>query len=98
MALFSCLVFLILYLPLFVILSSNFIMNIICLFVAIYFVNIIGFYILISKNYHLEVFSVILSILLYIIFICFTYFPIHNFLFYDYSMSKYGVDKYVLAK
>lgn len=92
MSFIGCFFFLIIYLPLFIALSHNFIVDIICLFITIYFVNVIGFYILNSSNYHLNNIGIVCSFLLYCAFAYFTYFPIHNFLFYDFSTSKYGIN------
>lgn len=87
-------IFLIIYLPIYHFTGSVFILNIIVLFISIYFVNIISFYILNLRPLHKEVIGVIGTILIYILFGIFTYYPPFNDLFFDKNNNKYGINIY----
>lgn len=89
-------IFLIIYLPIYHFTGSVFILNIIVLFISIYFVNIISFYVLKFRPLHKEVLSIIGIILIYILFGILTYFPLENDLFLDKVENKYGINIYEL--
>ena len=92
----SILIFLIIYLPIYHFTGSVFILNIIVLFISLYFVNIISFYILSLRPLHKEVLSIIGIILVYILFGILTYYPPRNYLFFDKLEKKYGINIYEL--
>ena len=92
----SILIFLIIYLPVYHFTGSVFILNIIVLFISLYFVNIISFYILSLRPLHKEVLSIIGIILVYILFGILTYYPPRNYLFFDKVEKKYGINIYEL--
>lgn len=92
----SIIIFLIIYLPIYHFTGSVFILNLIVLFISIYFVNIISFYILKLSPLHKEVISIIGIILVYILFGILTYFPPENYLFLDKVENKYGINIYEL--
>lgn len=90
----SIIIFLIIYLPIYHFVGSTFILNIIVLFISIYFVNIIGYYVLKFRPLHLEIIGVIGIILIYILFGLLTYFPPYNYVFFDKVENKYGLNIY----
>ena len=93
---FSIIIFLIIYLPIYHFTGSVFILNLIILFISIYFVNIISFYILRLRPLHKEIISIIGIILVYILFGILTYYPPSNYLFLDPVENKYGINIYEL--
>lgn len=88
----SVFIFLIIYLPLFMVFGENFIINIVVLFISIFLSVKIGFNVLERKKYNLEFLSVVLIIMIYILFGFLTYYPLKNFLFLDPSSGKYGIN------
>lgn len=97
MALLSIIIFLIIYYPIYMLIGESFILNIICLFVTIYFVSIISYNIMNSKYIKYGSFIGILGIILiYTIFGLLTYFPLKNKLFLDSKDNKYGINIYVV--
>lgn len=96
-SIFSIFVYLIIYLPVFVIFGNNLIFDIILLFLVIIGSQILQLYILKKEASDYTNFSIIMIILIYIIFGFLTYFPPRNFMFYDYSENKYGRNIYVLG-
>ena len=93
----SIFVYLIIYLPVFVLFGNNLIFDIILLFLVIIGSQILQLYILKKEASDYTNFSIIMIILIYIIFGFLTYFPPRNFMFYDYSENKYGRNIYVLG-
>lgn len=92
----SIVIFLIIYLPIYHFTGSIFILNLIVLFISIYFVNIISYYILSLRILHKELLGVVGTILLYIIFGILTYNPPFNYIFFDKMENKYGINIYEL--
>ncbi len=92
----SIIIFLIIYLPIYHFTGSVFILNLIVLFISIYFVNIISYYILNLRPLHKEILSIIGIILLYIIMGILTYSPPENYIFLDTVENKYGINIYEL--
>ena len=92
----SIIIFLIIYLPIYHFTGSVFILNLIVLFISIYFVNIISYYILNLRPLHKEILSIIGIILLYIIMGILTYSPPENYIFLDTVEKKYGINIYEL--
>lgn len=92
----SIVIFLIIYLPIYHFTGSIFILNLIVLFISIYFVNIISYYILSLRILHKELLGVVGIILLYIIFGILTYNPPFNYIFFDKMENKYGINIYEL--
>ena len=90
----SIVIFLIIYLPIYHFTGSIFILNLIVLFISIYFVNIISYYILSLRILHKELLGVVGIILLYIIFGILTYNPPFNYIFFDKMENKYGINIY----
>ena len=92
----SVIIFLIIYLPIYHFTGSVFILNLIVLFISLYFVNIISFYILQLRPLHKEILSIIGIILVYILFGILTYYPPENYIFFDKVEKKYGINIYEL--
>ena len=92
----SIIIFLIIYLPIYRFTGSIFILNLIVLFISLYFVNIISYYILALRDLHKELLGIVGIILLYIIFGILTYNPPFNYIFFDKMENKYGINIYEL--
>ena len=92
----SIIIFLIIYLPIYHFTGSIFILNLIVLFISLYFVNIISYYILALRYLHKELLGIVGIILLYIIFGILTYNPPFNYIFFDKMENKYGINIYEL--
>lgn len=92
----SIIIFLIIYLPIYHFTGSVFILNIVVLFISLYFVNVVSYYILNFSPFHKEVLGVVGIILLYIIFGILTYNPPYNYIFFDKVENKYGINIYEL--
>ena len=92
----SIIIFLIIYLPIYHFTGSIFILNLITLFISLYFVNVISYYILNLRPLHKEILAIIGVILLYIIFGILTYNPPYNYIFFDKVENKYGINIYEL--
>ena len=92
----SIIIFLIIYLPIYHFIGSIFILNLIVLFISLYFVNIISYYILALRDLHKELLGIVGIILLYIIFGILTYNPPFNYIFFDKMENKYGINIYEL--
>ena len=92
MCFLSIIVFIIVYYPIYLVLSSSFLFNIICLFITIYFVSVVGYYIM--KQSHIKygfVIGIVGIIFLYVLFGLLTYFPIKNNLFVDPRYNACGL-------
>ena len=92
----SIIIFLIIYLPIYHFTGSIFILNLIVLFISLYFVNIISYYILALRDLHKELLGIVGIILIYIIFGILTYNPPFNYIFFDKMENKYGINIYEL--
>lgn len=92
----SIIIFLIIYLPIYHFTGSIFILNLIVLFISLYFVNIISYYILSLRDLHKELLGIVGIILIYIIFGILTYNPPFNYIFFDKMENKYGINIYEL--
>lgn len=92
----SIIVFLIIYLPIYHFTGSVFILNLIVLFISIYFVNVISYYILGLRPLHKESLSICGIVLVYIIMGILTYNPPENYIFFDKMENKYGINIYEL--
>lgn len=92
----SIIIFLIIYLPIYHFIGSIFVLNLIVLFISLYFVNIISYYILALRDLHKELLGIVGIILLYIIFGILTYNPPFNYIFFDKMENKYGINIYEL--
>ncbi len=87
-------IYLLLYLPLYFIFKENMFISISLILIVFAITQYISYKILTSKNNSkLNFISIPLIILCYIIFTILTYYPPHNFLFYDTANKLYGIKK-----
>lgn len=87
-------IYLIIYLPLNYVIGENLIISISLLLIIYIISQIISYYILsISTIPYLNKLATIFIIITYIIFTILTYYPPHNFLFYDTQTNSYGIEK-----
>lgn len=92
----SIFIFLIFYLPVYYRFGENMIITFILLFISLLINSFISFKIYKIKPFHLNIISIILIIITYIIFGYFTYNPIKNHFFFDVSEEKYGINNYLI--
>ena len=88
-------IYLIMFLPIYYKIGENMIITIGIMLLAIIISQVISYYILKRRDYDkLNIISLILIILSYIIFAYLTYYPIKNELFFDIKEEKYGLNNY----
>lgn len=92
----SMIVYLILYLPLYSLFKENMFISIGLLIIVIILMEIFNYYLISRKeeNKFLDKVSIILIILGYVVFLSLTYDPPRNYIFYDTTENKYGIDIY----
>ena len=92
----SIIVYLILYLPLYSLFKENMFISIGLLIIVIILMEIFNYYLISRKeeNKFLDKVSIILIILGYVVFLSLTYDPPRNYIFYDTTENKYGIDIY----
>ncbi len=94
-AVFSVIIFLAIYLPLYNFLGENMTLNLSVLLLAIIFSQWVSYFTLNSKDYGLlDYLSLIGIIFCYILFGILTYYPPTEDLFYDPLEEKYGINTY----
>lgn len=87
-------IFLILYLPIHFIIGEYLIITLLILLITYLISQLISYKILTSEPVsNLKIISITFIIIVYIIFIIFTYFPPHNYFFYDSNTKSYGIPK-----
>lgn len=92
LSILSIIVYLVIYMPIYNLMGENFIINIIVLFISIYFANNIGYLLLKSKKIkHQKLIGYLGIILLYITFVFLTYDPPKTKLFIDKRNNTYGI-------
>ena len=90
----SIFIFLIMYLPIHFLLGEYLIITIALLFITYIISGIISYYILTFKPLpFLNIISIPLIIIIYLIFSYFTYNPPQNYFFYDTTTNSYGIPK-----
>lgn len=88
-------IFLMIYLPFYYKIGPKMFLNIGVMLLSIIISQVISYYILKAKDYNkLNIVSLILIIISYIIFAYLTYNPIKNELFFDTQEEKYGINNY----
>lgn len=88
-------IFLTLYLPLYHKIGPKMFLNIGIMLIAIIISQVISYYILKAKDFNtINIISLILIIISYIILAYLTYNPIKNELFFDTEKEKYGINNY----
>ena len=90
-------IFLIIYLPIYNLIGENMFINLLTLFITIYFTQIISFFIMNKEDLNkLNILGLVGIIIAYIIFGILTYNPPKNNLFFDQANNKYGINIYTI--
>ena len=88
-------IYLIMFLPIYNKIGENMVITIVIMLIAIIISQVISYKILKAKDFDkLNISSLVLIIISYIIFAYLTYFPIKNELFFDTKEEKYGLNNY----
>ena len=88
-------IYLIMFLPIYYKIGENMPIIFTLMFISILLSQVISYYILKAKNYDkLNVLSLVLIIISYIVFAYLTYYPIKTELFFDTLEEKYGLNNY----
>ena len=85
--------FLFIYLIIIMFINETMIVTFIILFISNIIASFVSYYLLLNKQILSDKMGLILTIMLYIPFIYFTYYPMHNSLFYDPKDELYGIPK-----
>ena len=85
--------YLIIYIPIYFLLSDSFFIAIILLIITFVLMELLGIKILNSDNLNIKIMPIITIILMYLLFAILTFYPKHNFLFYDTNSCLYGIPK-----
>ncbi len=83
--------YLLIFIPLYKWLGENMIISISLMLITYIFVELVGYKILKLNEMNIKVLPIILLVLCYILFTLFTYYPRHNFLFFDETRLFYGI-------
>jgi len=92
-AILGIIFYLAIFIPVYLLIGENFIFSISLLFITYCIMEIMGYYILKGKELNIIILPVILIILGYILFGLLTFYPRHNFLFFDSIKYGYGILK-----
>ena len=88
-------IYLIMFLPVYYKIGENMVITIGIMLVSIIISQVISYYILKAKDFDkLNIISLILIIISYIVFAYLTYYPVKNELFFDTQEEKYGINNY----
>lgn len=92
----SIMIYLIMYLPLYNVFGENMVISIGLLIVVIILEEIFSYYLFSysKENRILNRISILFIVLGFVVFLCFTYDPPRNYIFYDIVSNKYGIDIY----
>ena len=90
-AVFGVIFYLLIFIPLYKWLGENMIISISLMLITYIFVELVGYKILKLNEMNIKVLPIILLVLCYIFFTLFTYYPRHNFLFFDETRLLYGI-------
>ena len=74
--------------------GENMFISISLLFIVIMITQVISYYILRMKDFNLDIVSIILIVISYIVLAYLTYNPIKNYVFFDTEDEKYGINDY----
>ena len=85
--------YLIIFIPLYKLFGENMFISITLMLLTYIFVEFIGYKILKLDELNIKILPIILIILCYILFTLLTYYPRHNFLFFDETKFIYGIPK-----
>ena len=93
---FSIVFYLIIFIPIYNNIGENFIFSIVLLFITLFLSQLLSYFIYNLKHYrYLNYISIILIIFIYVLFTYFSYNPIYNYLFFDVTKNKYGINIYI---
>ncbi len=92
-SLLGVIVYLIIFVPIYKLVGESMIISISLMLIVYILMEFISFKILNSEEYNIKVLPVIILILGGILFTLLTFFPLHNFLFFDYVNFGYGILK-----
>ena len=93
-SLFNIVIFLIIYIPIYLLFGEKLVVNLILYFITILISNYLMYKIQNKKiNSKINKYSVYIIPLVYIVFTLFTYFPLKNMLFLDPTTNTYGIIK-----
>ena len=88
-------IYLVMFLPVYYKIGENMVITIGIMLIAIVISQVISYHILKAKDFDkLNIISLILIIISYIVFAYLTYYPIKNELFFDIKEEKYGINNY----
>ena len=90
-AVLGVLFYLIIFIPLYKWLDENMFISISLMLITYIFVEIIGYKILKLNEMNINILPIILIFLCYILFFLLTYYPPHNFIFFDEIKLIYGI-------
>lgn len=85
--------YLLIFIPLYKWLGENMIISISLMLITYIFVEFVGYKILKLNEMNIKILPIILLVLCYILFTLLTYYPRHNFLFFDETKLLYGIPK-----
>lgn len=85
--------YLIIFIPLYLWLGESMIISIGLMLVTYIFMEFIGYKILVSEELNINILPVIIIVLGCIMFVILTFYPLHNFLFFDEVKFGYGILK-----
>ena len=92
-AIIGVIFYLLLFIPLYKLIGENMFISISLMFITYVFVEFLGYKILNLDELNINIMPVILIVLCYILFGLLTYFPRHNYLFFDEVKLVYGIPK-----
>lgn len=90
-AVLGVLFYLIIFIPLYKLFGESMIISISLMLLTYIFVEFIGYKILLLDEMNINILPIILIILCYILFFLLTYYPPHNFIFFDEIKLIYGI-------
>lgn len=90
-AIIGVIFYLLLFIPLYKLIGENMFISISLMFIIYVFVEFLGYKILNLDELNINIMPVILIVLCYILFGLLTYFPRHNYLFFDEVKLVYGI-------
>lgn len=90
-AILGVLFYLLIFIPLYKIFGENMFIAITLMLITYIFVEFIGYKILVLDELNIKVLPIVLTILSYILFALLTFYPRHNFLFFDEVNLSYGI-------
>ena len=89
-------IFLIIYVPIYNAIGKKFGLTIFVMFLVIVIAELISYYTMNKKDLYLENYAILFTVMVYIVFLILTYYPLNNGIFIDPISNKSGIniDKY----